>query len=110
MAVSKYVVYAHDQVWIDYIREVCEVLRYVCIYRAAALATGYKVATLNVRDAVILPIQVVFNRHVDGNDKLVSKFNIIIIEFYLIIKTHIYLIYFTNKIRKNMLIIILYIV
>ncbi|KAI5643334.1 hypothetical protein NE865_04752 [Phthorimaea operculella] len=39
---------------------------------AASLATGYKVAALNVRDAVLLPIQVVFTRHVDGNDKLVS--------------------------------------
>ncbi|KAI5643335.1 hsp70 protein domain-containing protein [Phthorimaea operculella] len=42
------------------------------VYRAASLATGYKVAALNVRDAVLLPIQVVFTRHVDGNDKLVS--------------------------------------
>lgn len=42
------------------------------INRAASLATGYKVAALNVRDAVVLPVQVVFSRHVDGNDKLVS--------------------------------------
>nr|XP_032517912.1 hypoxia up-regulated protein 1 isoform X1 [Danaus plexippus plexippus] len=40
------------------------------VYRAASLATGYKVASLNVRDAVVLPIQVVFSRHIDGNDKL----------------------------------------
>nr|XP_026494052.1 hypoxia up-regulated protein 1 isoform X1 [Vanessa tameamea] len=43
------------------------------VYRAASLATGYKVAALNVRDAVILPIQVVFTRHVDGNDKLIKR-------------------------------------
>lgn len=42
-------------------------------HRAASLATGYKVAPLNVRDAVLFPIQVVFTRHVDGNDKLVSN-------------------------------------
>ncbi|XP_047521461.1 hypoxia up-regulated protein 1 isoform X1 [Pieris napi] len=40
------------------------------VYRAASLATGYKVAALNVRDAVLLPIQVVFSRQVDGNEKL----------------------------------------
>uniref|UniRef100_S4NXF8 Hypoxia up-regulated protein 1 n=1 Tax=Pararge aegeria TaxID=116150 RepID=S4NXF8_9NEOP len=43
------------------------------VYRAASLATGYKVAPLNVRDAVILPIQVVFTRHVDGNDRLIKR-------------------------------------
>lgn len=43
------------------------------VYRAASLATGYKVAALNVRDAVILPIQVVFTRHVDGNEKLIKR-------------------------------------
>ncbi|KAM3960227.1 hypoxia up-regulated Grp170 co-chaperone protein [Aphomia sociella] len=43
------------------------------VYRAASLATGYKVAPLNVRDAVILPIQVVFNRSVDGNEKLIKR-------------------------------------
>ncbi|CAK1543227.1 unnamed protein product [Leptosia nina] len=43
------------------------------VYRAASLATGYKVAPLNVRDAVLLPIQVVFTRHVDGNDKLIRR-------------------------------------
>ncbi|XP_053608904.1 hypoxia up-regulated protein 1 [Plodia interpunctella] len=43
------------------------------VYRAASLATGYKVAPLNVRDAVVLPIQVVFSRHVDGNDKLIKR-------------------------------------
>lgn len=43
------------------------------VYRAASLATGYKVAPLNVRDAVLLPIQVVFTRHADGVDKLVKR-------------------------------------
>lgn len=43
------------------------------VYRAASLATGYKVAPLNVRDAVLLPIQVTFTRHVDGNDKLIKR-------------------------------------
>ncbi|XP_059062905.1 hypoxia up-regulated protein 1 [Achroia grisella] len=43
------------------------------VYRAAALATGYKVAPLLVRDAVILPVQVVFNRSVDGNEKLIKR-------------------------------------
>ncbi|XP_045773658.1 hypoxia up-regulated protein 1 [Maniola jurtina] len=43
------------------------------VYRAASLATGYKVAPLNVRDAVVLPIQVVFTRHVDGNDRLIKR-------------------------------------
>ncbi|XP_047028167.1 hypoxia up-regulated protein 1 [Helicoverpa zea] len=43
------------------------------VYRAASLATGYKVAALNVRDAVLLPIQVTFTRHVDGNDKLIKR-------------------------------------
>lgn len=43
------------------------------VYRAASLATGYKVAPLNVRDAVLLPIQVVFSRQVDGNDKLIKR-------------------------------------
>ncbi|XP_050344063.1 hypoxia up-regulated protein 1 isoform X2 [Nymphalis io] len=43
------------------------------VYRAASLATGYKVAALNVRDAVILPIQVVFTRHIDGNEKLIKR-------------------------------------
>ncbi|CAB3255921.1 unnamed protein product [Arctia plantaginis] len=43
------------------------------VYRAASLATGYKVAALNVRDAVLLPIQVTFTRHVDGNDKLIRR-------------------------------------
>ncbi|GBP63797.1 Hypoxia up-regulated protein 1 [Eumeta japonica] len=43
------------------------------VYRAASLATGYKVAALNVRDAVLLPIQVVFTRQVDGNEKLVKR-------------------------------------
>ncbi|XP_049875335.1 hypoxia up-regulated protein 1 [Pectinophora gossypiella] len=43
------------------------------VYRAASLATGYKVAALNVRDAVLLPIQVVFTRNVDGTDKLIKR-------------------------------------
>ncbi|XP_060804155.1 hypoxia up-regulated protein 1 [Amyelois transitella] len=43
------------------------------VYRAASLATGYKVAPLNVRDAVVLPIQVVFSRNVDGNEKLIKR-------------------------------------
>ncbi|KAJ0175993.1 hypothetical protein K1T71_008167 [Dendrolimus kikuchii] len=43
------------------------------VYRAASLATGYKVAPLNVRDAVLFPIQVVFTRNVDGNDKLIKR-------------------------------------
>ncbi|XP_045536797.1 hypoxia up-regulated protein 1 [Papilio machaon] len=43
------------------------------VYRAASLATGYKVAPLNVRDAVLLPIQVVFTRNVDGNEKLIKR-------------------------------------
>ncbi|XP_045499638.1 hypoxia up-regulated protein 1 [Colias croceus] len=43
------------------------------VYRAASLATGYKVAALNVRDAVLLPVQVVFTRNVDGNDKLIRR-------------------------------------
>lgn len=43
------------------------------VYRAASLATGYKVAPLNVRDAVLFPIQVTFTRHVDGNDKLIKR-------------------------------------
>ncbi|CAH0727165.1 unnamed protein product, partial [Brenthis ino] len=43
------------------------------VYRAASLATGYKVAALNVRDAVVLPIQVVFTRHVDGTEKLIKR-------------------------------------
>ncbi|XP_052749621.1 hypoxia up-regulated protein 1 isoform X2 [Galleria mellonella] len=43
------------------------------VYRAASLATGYKVAPLNVRDAVVLPVQVVFNRSVDGNEKLIKR-------------------------------------
>ncbi|CAK1582611.1 unnamed protein product [Parnassius mnemosyne] len=43
------------------------------VYRAASLATGYKVAPLNVRDAVLLPIQVVFTRNVDGTDKLIKR-------------------------------------
>ncbi|KAH9636875.1 hypothetical protein HF086_010656 [Spodoptera exigua] len=40
---------------------------------AASLATGYKVAPLNVRDAVLFPIQVTFTRNVDGNDKLIKR-------------------------------------
>ncbi|KAJ2951584.1 hypothetical protein O0L34_g13736 [Tuta absoluta] len=43
------------------------------VYRAASLATGYKVAPLSVRDAVLLPVQVVFTRHVDGTDKLIKR-------------------------------------
>ncbi|KAL0878994.1 hypothetical protein ABMA27_003974 [Loxostege sticticalis] len=43
------------------------------VYRAASQATGYKVAPLNVRDAVLLPIQVTFTRNVDGNDKLIKR-------------------------------------
>ncbi|XP_073946596.1 hypoxia up-regulated protein 1-like [Choristoneura fumiferana] len=43
------------------------------VYRAASLATGYKVAALNVKDAVLFPIQVVFTRHVDGADKLIKR-------------------------------------
>ncbi|XP_063538497.1 hypoxia up-regulated protein 1 [Cydia strobilella] len=43
------------------------------VYRAASLATGYKVAPLNVKDAVLLPVQVVFTRHVDGADKLIKR-------------------------------------
>ncbi|XP_063385009.1 hypoxia up-regulated protein 1 [Cydia fagiglandana] len=43
------------------------------VYRAASLATGYKVAPLNVKDAVLLPVQVVFTRHVDGTDKLIKR-------------------------------------
>ncbi|KAL4715838.1 hypothetical protein ACJJTC_006417 [Scirpophaga incertulas] len=43
------------------------------VYRAASLATGYKVAALNVRDAVLLPIQVIFSRNVDGTDKLIKR-------------------------------------
>ncbi|XP_041981667.1 hypoxia up-regulated protein 1 [Aricia agestis] len=43
------------------------------VYRAASLASGYKVAALNVRDAVLFPIQVVFSRNVDGTDKLIKR-------------------------------------
>ncbi|XP_028169287.1 hypoxia up-regulated protein 1 [Ostrinia furnacalis] len=43
------------------------------VYRAASQATGYKVAPLNVRDAVLLPIQVTFTRNVDGADKLIKR-------------------------------------
>lgn len=43
------------------------------VYRAASLATGYKVAPLNVKDAVVLPVQVTFTRHVDGADKLIKR-------------------------------------
>ncbi|CAH0625628.1 unnamed protein product [Chrysodeixis includens] len=43
------------------------------VYRAASLATGYKVAPLNVRDAVLLPIQVTFTRNIDGNEKLIKR-------------------------------------
>ncbi|XP_050666772.1 hypoxia up-regulated protein 1 [Leptidea sinapis] len=43
------------------------------VYRAAALATGYKVAAFNIRDAVMFPIQVVFTRNVDGNEKLIKR-------------------------------------
>lgn len=43
------------------------------VYRAASLATGFKVAPLNVRDAVLLPIQVVFSRQAEGGEKTVKR-------------------------------------
>lgn len=44
------------------------------VYKAAELSEGFKVKKFITKDAVLFPIQIVFDRNIDGKTKQVSLF------------------------------------